>query len=97
MAASHYCKECFKGLRGKHISDKFILMSENNGFCDSCERSDRPVVVYYFKYGEQTTEDCKRLAKGPRHVGINPDYSFFEQCSIYPEHERKQQVKEAAE
>ena len=82
---NYYCKTCFKGLNGSFIPDCSLLMSKEDAVCDNC-RAEEPVVLYYFKYGEQkVTSDGKRFVDRSKHVGVTPNYSFFGNTSLYPE------------
>ena len=97
MGIPHYCKKCFRGLHGKFISNSFLLMSARNERCDNCEKINEPVVLQYFPFGEHiVTPDGKHLVSSSRHVGINPDYSFFKPCSIYPEHKQNSTTEQGS-
>ena len=79
----HYCKECFKTIVDRTAPDKFLLMSADGMICECCGKK-RSVVAEYFKYGEpQVTSDGKRMKSAARHVGVNPNYSFFENSYPY--------------
>ena len=84
MGIPHYCKRCFKGLHGNFISDKVLLMSGQNERCHNCARTDEPVVVEYFRFGEHTvTSDGKHVIGSSKHAGINPEYTFFGKEPLY--------------
>lgn len=77
------CKRCFKSLVDQTASDKLLLMSGDDMICPTCNKRG-PVVGYYFKFGEHTvTPDGKHVVGEARHVGVNPNYSFFENSYPY--------------
>ena len=79
----HYCKKCFKSVVDSTASDKFLLMSGEEMRCPSCGQMNL-LVAEYFKYGEHTvTDDDKHIIGSARHVGINSNYSFFENSYPY--------------
>ena len=89
MINKHYCKRCYRSSVDGTADDRYLLMSGDNFQCPLC-RSVGPVVSYYFKYGEQRVKpDGKHLVGASRHVGVNPNYSFFGTESIYPPEEQK--------
>lgn len=83
-----FCKKCFRSLVDNTASDKFLYMSGDNIKCTSCGK-EGPIVGKYFKYGEHTvTEDGKHLVGEARHVGLNPNYSFFKNNYPYADFEK---------
>lgn len=79
----HWCKECFKTVVDDTASDKYLLMQGEDKVCPSCGKFG-PVVAQYFKYGElSVTEDGKRIIHSAKHVGVNPDYSYFSTTPVY--------------
>ena len=83
MLTKIYCKECFKSLVDPTASDRILLMSSREKECACC-RKVKPVVVEYFKWGEHiVTDDGTHLVGEARHVGVNPNYSFFENSYPY--------------
>lgn len=84
----HYCKSCFKSVMDSTASDKFLLMSGEKMKCHACGQM-KFLVVEYFKYGEHTvTDDGKHIVGSARHVGVNPNYSFFENSYPYADVEK---------
>lgn len=84
----HYCKRCFKTVVDSAAPDSFLLMSAEKVKCPSCGNIDR-VVSVYFKYGEHTvTQDGSKIIGQARHVGINPNYSFFNNSYPYADVEK---------
>ena len=83
MMTKHWCKTCFRAVVDDTARDRFLLMSSDDMICPSCG-SRGPVVAEYFKYGEHTvTADGKHIIGSARHVGVNPNYSFFENSYPY--------------
>lgn len=79
----HYCKRCFKSVVDSTASDKFLLMSGEKMKCPCCGQVNF-LVAEYFKYGEHSvTDDGKHIIGSARHVGVNPNYSFFENSYPY--------------
>ena len=77
MMTKHYCKRCFKAVVDPNATDTQLLMSPEGMFCSCCEET-ASIVAAYFKYGEHTvTPDGKHIVGESRHVGVNPDYSFW--------------------
>lgn len=83
MMTKNYCKKCFRAVVDPTASDKFLLMSESELRCPSCGQT-RQLVAAYFKYGEHVVKDDGIHFVGEaRHVGVNPNYSFFENSYPY--------------
>lgn len=81
----HYCKRCFKSVIDRTASDRFLLMSGEKMKCPSCGQVNY-LVAAYFKWGEHiVTPDGKDIVGSARHVGINPNYSHFENNYPYAE------------
>ena len=83
MMTKHYCKHCFRAMVDDCASDKSLLMTEESAKCPYCG-SFEPLVCVFFKWGEQeVTADGKRVISAARHVGVNPNYSFWGNCYPY--------------
>lgn len=81
--AHNFCKKCFKSIVDDTASDFQLLMSGDDMVCPSCGKRG-PVVGYYFKYGEhRVTPDGKHIIGEARYVGVNPNYSFFNNSYPY--------------
>lgn len=79
----HWCKNCFKSVVDDTASDNFLLMTKESLCCPCCGKIS-PLVAAYFSYGEQqVTTDGKYVVNRSRHVGVNPNYSFFENSYPY--------------
>lgn len=83
MMTKHYCKSCYKGVVAPLASDKHLLMTSEKMLCPCCGRTDY-LVAAHFSWGEHTvTDDGKHVVAAARHVGVNPNYSFFENSYPY--------------
>jgi hypothetical protein len=83
MMFKRWCKRCFLAVVDDTASDKQLLMTAEKSKCPSCGNFDY-IVSYYFKYGEHcVTDDGKRIAKGSKHLGLNPNYSYWGADSAY--------------
>ena len=79
-----WCKHCFTLYVDKLASDKHLLLTSDKHKCPECGHIEH-LVTEYFKYGgHEVTENGKKM-KGvsSRHLGVNPNYSFFENCYPY--------------
>lgn len=80
------CRECFKKGYDDTAKDQFLLLSKDNYVCEFC-KTEKPLVVRYFKWGEHTTTaDGKRVKDAVRHLGVNPNYSCW--GDTYPYNDR---------
>ena len=83
MMTKNYCKKCFRAVVDPTASDKHLLMSGHKLKCPSCGQIEE-LVGAYFKYGEHTvTADGHHFVGEARHVGVNPNYSFFNNSYPY--------------
>ena len=84
MINKHWCKTCFKSVVDDTATDRYLLMSGPDAVCSSCGRKG-PVVVTFFKYGEHSVDETGRVKSSARHVGVNPEFSYWGGQSIYAE------------
>lgn len=83
--SKNYCKTCFRAVVDGTAHDNYLWMTGEPMKCPLCEQV-KPLVGYYFKYGERRVkDDGKHLVGQSKHVGVNPNYTFFAPCSPYPE------------
>ena len=83
MMTKHWCKRCFKAVVECTASDRFLLMTNRDYVCPCCGNVG-PVVAEFFKYGEQeVTSDGLHVVNVSRHVGVNPNYTFWGSCYPY--------------
>ena len=71
------CRDCFQIGYDDTAPNQQLLLSRDERECLSCRKQKR-VVVAFFKYGElSTTEDSTRVKGVAKHVGVNPNYSYW--------------------
>ena len=79
------CRDCFRVSVDDTAADRFLLLSKEECMCDVCHKP-KHIVVQYFKYGEhEVTENGRRIKNAAKHVGLNPNYSFWNDESPYKE------------